>query len=391
MSSGGGSASVVCSGATVRKFQNAFTIVELLIVVVVIAILATITILGFNGVSDQAKETALKADLKTAATQVGVTKQETGAYPSSDSDIKRSDKTTLTYTGSTNAFCLQATLADLPGRVYHITQEGTLEAGECPIVLPSGPMQNLTASQCAAMPVYTGANSGAVATLTDARGGSIRSYEVAKLADNRCWMINDLKFGSTTGTTILTPADSNVASNYTLPQVVTTGTPSYNNPGAYGPVTGDTGAGATKYGYMYNWLAATAGASRASNPAGSGDASSSICPAGWRLPGAGTTGSDFDNLDRAFGGTGAVANAGQVNIQQWQATGPFKGVFSGRWYSAFGTQGSNGYLWSRTAHPTGANGAVTVESNATSVNPASTADMNNRMYAYAVRCILNEP
>ena len=38
--------------------QKGFTIVELLIVIVVIAILATITIVAYNGVSQRAKESA---------------------------------------------------------------------------------------------------------------------------------------------------------------------------------------------------------------------------------------------------------------------------------------------------------------------------------------------
>ncbi len=45
-----------------RKNQSGFTIVELLIVIVVIAILATITVVAFNGVQDRAKATATAAD-----------------------------------------------------------------------------------------------------------------------------------------------------------------------------------------------------------------------------------------------------------------------------------------------------------------------------------------
>jgi prepilin-type N-terminal cleavage/methylation domain-containing protein len=44
---------------------SGFTIVELLIVIVVIAILATISVVAYNGVQDRARVTAANAELKT--------------------------------------------------------------------------------------------------------------------------------------------------------------------------------------------------------------------------------------------------------------------------------------------------------------------------------------
>jgi hypothetical protein len=61
-----------------------------------------------------------------------------------------------------------------------------------------------------------------ILTLADNRGATpadYRTYRIAKLADNKCWMLDNLKLGSTTGTTTLTPSDSNITSNFTLPQV----------------------------------------------------------------------------------------------------------------------------------------------------------------------------
>lgn len=45
------------------KKQSGFTIVELLIVIVVIAILAAITIVSYNGITNRANDTAVKSDL----------------------------------------------------------------------------------------------------------------------------------------------------------------------------------------------------------------------------------------------------------------------------------------------------------------------------------------
>src|SRR5690606_36207878 len=104
-----------------------------------------------------------------------------------------------------------------------------------------------------------GSNEAAIISLTDTRGGIERTYRVAKLADDNCWMLDNLKLGSTTSAISLTPSNSNVASNFTLPQVAIPGSTNYDNPQVIGPVPGDTGSGTTNYGYLYNWPAATAG------------------------------------------------------------------------------------------------------------------------------------
>lgn len=126
-------------------------------------------------------------------------------------------------------------------------------------VVPPAPttMQGMTTDYCQNhMTVYTGSNEEAVLELADNRGGIPRTYQVAKLADNNCWMLSNLKLGSTSGSTLLTPEDTNIASNFTLPQVVTTGTADYDNPGAYGPVPGD---GMASFGVMTSSQYSTGG------------------------------------------------------------------------------------------------------------------------------------
>ncbi|MGH7218290.1 MAG: type IV pilin protein [Candidatus Microsaccharimonas sp.] len=58
-----------------------FTIVELLIVIVVIAILATITIVSYNGITQQSTATVAKQDLHNIATAVEIFKVDHGALP----------------------------------------------------------------------------------------------------------------------------------------------------------------------------------------------------------------------------------------------------------------------------------------------------------------------
>jgi len=96
---------------------KAFTIVELLVVIVVIGILAAITIVGYTGVSKKAVEASLKSDLSNATKRLEMYKVDYGYYPDSidstthcpsPSDPKyclsHSGTNTLTYTptGSSN-------------------------------------------------------------------------------------------------------------------------------------------------------------------------------------------------------------------------------------------------------------------------------------------------
>ena len=253
-------------------------------------------------------------------------------------------------------------------------------------------MQSMTTDYCQNhMIIYTGSNEEAVIELTDTRGDN-QTYQVAKLADNNCWMLNNLKLGSTSGSMLLTPGDTNIASNFTLPQVVTTGALDYDNPGAYGPVSGDTGEGTTNYGYLYNWSAATAGEYRASHDETAGDAPYSICAAGWRLPtvrwdtGWENVSGDFPDLDRAFGGSGEGSSNGEPNIAQWQHNGAFKGVFSGGWDRGFGGQGGSLFLWSASAYTGSADVAFLAYFSSGFVVPA---DYDYRHYGLEVRCLLN--
>ena len=61
--------------------QTGFTIVELLIVIVVIAILAAITVVAYTGVQGQTNDAAVKSDIRNYAQQVLAYEAENGAFP----------------------------------------------------------------------------------------------------------------------------------------------------------------------------------------------------------------------------------------------------------------------------------------------------------------------
>lgn len=61
--------------------NGGFTIVELLIVVVVIAILAAITIVSYSGISNRANDTAVQSDLSAMAKKLQIYQADQGVYP----------------------------------------------------------------------------------------------------------------------------------------------------------------------------------------------------------------------------------------------------------------------------------------------------------------------
>lgn len=69
------------------KQYSGFTIVELLIVIVVIAILAAITIVAYNGIQSRARESSLRSDLTNISKQLELYRAD-GDYPANDTQLQ---------------------------------------------------------------------------------------------------------------------------------------------------------------------------------------------------------------------------------------------------------------------------------------------------------------
>src|SRR6476620_3918007 len=76
-----------------------FTIVELLIVIVIIAILAAVTTVAFRGIQDRASDVAVISDITQAYKKLELYKAEFGTYPATQYGL------TNAYTDSN---CLQS-------------------------------------------------------------------------------------------------------------------------------------------------------------------------------------------------------------------------------------------------------------------------------------------
>ena len=65
------------------KRDRGFTLVELLIVIVILGVLATVTVFAVQGISSRGQDTACAADIKTAEVAVEAYYAENGSYPAS--------------------------------------------------------------------------------------------------------------------------------------------------------------------------------------------------------------------------------------------------------------------------------------------------------------------
>ena len=190
-------------------------------------------------------------------------------------------------------------------------------------------------------------------TLVDTRDNN--TYTVSKLADGRCWMTQNLRIAGKT----ITPADSDVTANYTIPASSISGFNSFDTSNAY--VDSDGG--------FYTWYTATAGTGTQSFSAQGQNTIVSICPKGWRLPTGGDSG-EFKALNNRYSSySDLMANidftlSGNVNSGSRR------------------DQGSYGYYWSSTVVSGGY--PYYLYLNTSNIYPANYI---NKSLGFSVRCI----
>ena len=370
-----------------KESNRAFTIIELLIVIVIIGILVAITAVSYNGITKSAKESALKSELKQASTEVEVAKAKTGNPPANASSLTTPKNGTLTLSTNTeqNTWCLTIT-PNSPNNQnisnFNITSDsGTISEGGCPFT-SGAPIQTATKSNCPATR----------AMAVDQRDK--RTYWVQKLG-NDCWMLTNLAYaggtsngGSNTYNDVINQGTGapgtpkGTLSNGTADTATTYTEAKYYIPPGANPTTDPTPPststnGTGQYGYLYNWCAAmggqdTAACANATTPAPV--PTTNICPAGWRLP-TGGAGGEFEVMNN-------IVYTGKTDSDSSIIGAP--GLFqrSGYWYGSFYGQGFGGYYWSSTQNS--ATYAYGLSFGSTFVSPAN---YYGKLVARAVRCV----
>ena len=264
------------------------------------------------------------------------------------------------------------------------------------------------------------ANLSSVSALTDQRDN--QTYAIAKLADGKCWMIENLRLDNqyTVGNNQTDPSVTNASlsqgynpsfigladpesadfSNSTTANSLysidgsTASTisgsyqgyrfPRYNNSNTSQRAanTANTNVNTYSYGNYYTWHAVIADTTHYT----SGDHNTtSICPKGWSIPVGNTTSNGYGKLDVDMGGTGVYQTTTEAS-NRWRKY-PTNFLYSGRFdISSASGRGSYGYYWSSTALDTINSRYLYLGS--TNFNPSTS--FGTKFYGVSARCVAGQ-
>ena len=290
---------------------------------------------------------------------------------------------------------------------------GTLQDADKVVELCGTTTSNGTLVQAPAYGTGT-ANLSSVSALTDQRDN--QTYAIAKLADGKCWMIENLRLDNqyTVGNNqtdssvtnaslsqgynpsfigLANPESANFSNSTTVNSLYsidgsTASTisgsnqgyrfPRYNNDNTSQRAEDTTNANVNTYGYgnYYTWHAVIADTTYYTD---GNHNTTSICPTGWHVP-TGNTSGEYYTLN-------TNANSGATNTSTGLRAYPTNFLYSGDLYtsSTYG-RGSYGYYWSSTAYSASYSYLLYLYS--TTVNPGT--GNNNKYLGFAARCIVNQ-
>ena len=283
---------------------------------------------------------------------------------------------------------------------------------------PNSPMISTVASGITYMQDITSSNSATVlSALTTNNTYQIKdnrdneTYCVAKLADGKLWMLDNLALDLTDSTILNNLSSDNTNASTGLPYLKgdSTRDPNTDANGQYAtaavsnwtsslsysaplvnitdkyvvPTDATSRAGGYKVGGYYNYCAASAGSycygNGTSQGTSSGNVTEDICPAGWRMPTVNTSG-EFSALANAiYGSTSSTSDAIAYANYRSALHLPLSGNFLS---GSASNQGSSGYWWSSTR---GNNDVMpNLGVNTSTINPANTS---SRLVGSSLRCV----
>jgi len=112
------------------RASRGFTLVELLIVIVVIAILAAITVVAYGNVTSKANISSAQQDASSVAQKLKAYLAENGSFPSDLSAINVNDPSNghFTYDNYGDSFCIAATIGSA---TYQVEADSSVTYGDC--------------------------------------------------------------------------------------------------------------------------------------------------------------------------------------------------------------------------------------------------------------------
>ena len=284
-----------------------------------------------------------------------------------------------------------------------------------------------------------------VTALTDQRDGD--TYAVARLADGKCWMIENLrleadatrgnnqtdptitnewlsrgygksdKHGSFVG--LADPEFDNLYNSTTANSIYYSGVQSgdatinigaFDSEGFRFPRYNDTNTSTRassptsnndaiySYGNYYSWPAAMANTSYYNSPTAQDEdgktsetVNTSLCPSGWKLPygrdtGNGATAGGFSYLDSALGGTGTTSSPTEA---KWRSY-PNNFLYTGLFTSKVSHRGTSSFYWSSTAYSYNDSYYLSLNSIGDEVRPGTEA-YYYKSTGLSIRCIASDP
>ncbi|MES2630411.1 MAG: prepilin-type N-terminal cleavage/methylation domain-containing protein [Patescibacteria group bacterium] len=126
-----------------HRYSTGFTIIELLITVVVIAILATITMLSYNGIKGRAIEVSVKSDLRKITSELELDRSDNVNYPLSGAQansglgLKVSPGNTYTYTTTPYGYCVTVSTSGGQYAYSLKSKDNAILAGSCTAAVTS--------------------------------------------------------------------------------------------------------------------------------------------------------------------------------------------------------------------------------------------------------------
>ena len=325
---------------------------------------------------------------------------------------------TADYTGTNPGLSLYAVWVKSQGSL----QDSAKVASVCSSLTQAGPSVTPTFAS--------------VSALTDQRDNN--TYAIAKLADGKCWMIENLRLADKDGNGNYVELSSTNTNNPSLPLTniydATNPTTSNHLSASTNPTstawcqayesaacadqsmlyTGNTtergttpatDANTYSYGNYYNWYSATAGNGKYSTDTINSNVAGDVCPAGWTLPIGGqntvNTNNNFYVLTKTLmGGTepnrsnsngygyyndtpvNASGDTATKAIRKYPNNFLYSGLVYGSSVSGRGSYGHGNY-WSKSA--TSSEYAHDLYLSSYQVDPSYYS--NSKYYGYSVRCL----